>query len=272
MPNPPSPPTPGQLSSRVWIVPINDGEAVEIVGLLEALGERHLVSRQRHGATWANLEPELQSELVRLRAVEPGCSILGVEFAGPNPYGAANIDHHCYSDDDRSNERSSLEQCAAILGVALDRHQLLVAINDRAWIPGLEAAGASPGEIAAIRAQDLVAQGLGLADRARAESDLRTAQWLGDLALVTCPGGANSYHNDLLYGRATAALLMAPQLWSYSGPLHIELVALDLPEKHWSGGAQARGYFCVERPSPASRQRILRLLCGEPPSSLELLS
>lgn len=260
--------TASTLPIRLWVVPHNDGEAVEIVRLLASAGESCLITHQPHGATWEGLEPELRERLGRLRISDPGCRILGVELAGPNRYGASNIDHHSYSDDDRTNPLSSLEQCAALLGIALDRHQRLVAINDRAWIPGLEAAGATPQEIERVRQQDLVAQGLGPADRAQAETDLQSALWHGRLALVRCPRGSNSYHNDLLYGRADESLLMGPNVWSYSGPRHHQLASLGFPEKYWSGGSPVHGYFGIERPSPASRERIIRQLCGEVPEAL----
>lgn len=271
MPKPQPPPASSTQRSRLWVVPLNDGEAVEIVRLLRTAGERMLVSGQPHGATWEGLEPQIRDEIARARSEDSLSQILGVELAGGNPYGARNIDHHCYAGDDRSNTRSSIEQCAAILGVALDRHQQLVAINDRAWIPGLEAARATPEEIERIRRQDLAAQGLGAADREQANVDLASAVWVGRLALVRCPQGANSFHNDLLYRRADETLLISPEVWSYSGIRHRELQTLGLPEKHWSGGAPERGYFGVEQPSSGSRERILTLLCGEVPMALRTL-
>jgi hypothetical protein len=256
---------------RLWVVPRNDGEALAILDLLRVQSETVLVTAQPWGASWARLEAAIQDRLREWRAAHPGAPIYGIELAGPNDFGAIDIDHHFYAGDDRSNPLSSLEQCAILLGVVLNRHQQLVAINDRAWIPGLAAAGASPEEIEEIRGQDRAAQGLGPKDREQAQADLDGAVWLGRLALVRCPGGINSFHNDLLYGRADESLLIAPELWSYAGARHRELLSLALPEKHWSGGSPERGYFGIERPSPGSRERILIQLCGAVPAPFATL-
>ena len=238
--------------SRIWVVPNNDGEAVEIIRLLRSRSEAVLVSHQRWGASWANLEPAIRNQLEDAN----GHRIYGVELAGPNPYSAIDVDHHRYTGDDRSSPQSSLEQVAAILGVCLDRWQQLVAINDRAYFPGLEAAGATPAEIANVRAQDLEAQGLGPEDRLQAETDIATASWTGRSAIITCPRGSNSWHGDLLYPHADQWLLIGPDEWNYSGPRHLDFAALALGERTWTGGSPQRGYFGISQPSPKSQHAI----------------
>src|SRR5712692_6160335 len=123
--------------SRLWVLPLNDGEAVEIRRLLEDHGETPLISHQPWGASWANLEPELAQRLHEFRSRNPGGDIFGIELAGPNPFRAIDIDHHRYDHDDRSNPLASLEQAARILNVPLTRWQQLVAANDRGYIPAM---------------------------------------------------------------------------------------------------------------------------------------
>jgi len=240
--------------NRVWVVPCNDGEAVEIIALLREAGEHVLVSQQPWGASWAGLEPELRRQLDHQTAAPRSCQVEGVELAGPNPYGAANTDHHYYKSDDRRSPLSSLEQIAARLGRTLTRRQRLVAANDRGWVPAMRAEipDASPDEIEAVRAQDRAAQGLTPADRLRAERDLAAADWRGPRVLVPCPDGTSSWHSDLLYGRAGEWLLAGPLSWSYSGPRVADFLALGLPEDHWAGA----GFFGVSRPGAAARARL----------------
>ncbi len=115
--------------SDLWIVSLNDLESIEILRLLDALHQPVLISHQAWGASWAGLE----APIVRcLAATADGTQIVGVELQGPNAYGALNIDHHRYKDDDRSDPLSSLEQVALKLGASLTPWQRMVAVNDRA--------------------------------------------------------------------------------------------------------------------------------------------
>lgn len=167
-------------SARLWVVPRNDGEALEIVRLLVANREAVLVSRQSWGASWVALEPELSRIVSQWRRSNPRGVVIGIELAGKPPKRAGNIDHHWYPGDDRRHPASSLEQVASLLGVKLNRWQKLVALNDRGYIPALQEAGATEHEIAAIRDHDRCAQGLTADDRTSAERDIRSAQWSTD--------------------------------------------------------------------------------------------
>ncbi len=271
--------------SRIWVVPKNDGEAVEIARLLRDRGERVLVTRQPWGATWVGLEETVRRELegcqasgggqepsdlralgARGRVGDPaaGChpapQVYGVELAGPNGYGAVDVDHHYYQGDDRRSKLSSLEQVAGLLGVELTRRQRLVAANDRGWIPAMlsEVDGVSEVEIESVRAQDREAQGLTAVDRARAERDLAAAEWRGERVLVRCPDGGTSWHSDLLFGKAAEWLLEGPENWSYSGARVAAFVGLAMPEPHWAGA----GYFGVARPGAGSRVAVERCFWG----------
>src|ERR1035437_7630919 len=116
---------------RIWVVPQNDLEALAICELLESHGERVLFTSQPWGATWDRLEEGTQDCLKKQQETR----VYGVELSGPNSFGATNIDHHTYRDEDRWRPVSSLEQVAALLGVELDRRQELIAANDRGTYP-----------------------------------------------------------------------------------------------------------------------------------------
>lgn len=253
--------------NRLWIAPTNDLEALEIRDILTNARETLLITAQPWGATWSNLEPPVVHSIQSFRAASPESLIYGIELAGPNPFGATNVDHHIYPGDDRRSPLTSLEQVAAILGVTLTRDQTLVAINDRSWTPGLLEAGATPEQIRSIRARDRQAQGVTKADEDRAAHDLDSARQVSGLWLVPCPGGPISAHSDLLFdrtGRIEPFLLMSPQEWSYSGPQASQLAAIGFPESHWSGGSPDCGYFGIGNPSLPSRLRILKIL-NQPP-------
>ncbi len=243
--------------SRLWVLPLNDGEAVEIRRLLEHHRETVLLSRQSWGASWAKLEPKLAQRARDFRNQCPGGEIFGVELAGSNPFGAIDIDHHRYRDDDRSHPLASLEQVARILGVLLTRWQLLVAANDRGYIPAMLGLNATPDEIAAVRAQDRAAQGIGPEQERQAEQDLRQAVWRDDKVFVPCHTKPTAAHADRLFDRAREALLVSAPEWDYYGPRHQGLTAFRFPEAHWSGGDPRSGYFGIENPSHETQQKIL---------------
>lgn len=251
-----------RATPRLRVVPVNDAEAVEIRKLLGEQGEAVAVSRQRWGASWAGLEPEVRAAIAAFRQAHPGGLIYGVELSGPDPYGAVNIDHHRYGDEDRGQAASSLEQVAALVpgAVPLGRWRNLVALNDRGYIPAMESAGATWAEIEAVRRADREAQGVTAEQEAAAERDLaKRAEFSADgqRVRVECPDGSSAAHADRLYGRAREILLMAPGEWNYYGPRHRELAARFAGRRGcWSGGAEASGYFGIAAPDEAERRGV----------------
>src|ERR1039458_9907858 len=171
---------------RLWVIPMNDLEALEVRSLLASHSETFLESAQPWGASWSGLEPHIQASLASFRQQHPGAEILGIELQGSNAFAATNIDHHYYPGDDRTSPRSSLEQVAVRLDVELNRWQKLVAANDRSYIPAMLATGASPEEVARIRAADRAAQGLTPRHQDLAVSDIQQrAEWRGPKVLVS---------------------------------------------------------------------------------------
>jgi hypothetical protein len=257
---------------RIWVVPNNDGEAIELQGLLRERGERVLVTNQRWGASWSNLEPGIRGDLESFRQQHSNGVVYGVELAGTNRFSAVDIDHHSYRDADRAHALSSLEQVAAILAAPLSRWRQLVAANDRGYIPAMIELGASAEEIAMVRAQDRAAQGITPRQEARAESDLTDAEWIGKRVHVWCPEGVTASHSDRLHGRAEESLLESPQECVYYGPRHRTLASLQWPEHTYAGGNAAAGYFGLVAPGETSRERLKRLFwdAAKPQVSEEL--
>lgn len=109
-------------NEKVFVIPRNDGEAVEIGKVLEQVPEAEvLTTAQTWGASWDNLEPEIKDAMQQ--AAAEGKEIYGVELQGKAPEGCENIDHHSYDGgkDDRSNPLSSLEQVAKLVNVELTK-------------------------------------------------------------------------------------------------------------------------------------------------------
>jgi hypothetical protein len=245
----------------MWVLAVNDGEAVEIVRVLGERGEEMRISRQPWGATWEGLEADIQADLLQFRNANPESVILGIELAGANIYGAENIDHHRYDNDDRSNPLSSLEQVGIRLGVSLSHRQQLVAANDRGFIPAMQEMGASNEEIRDVRFQDLNAQGVTAEDIEVARREVGAATVYGGRFLVKSLLNPPTAHADILFLEKGARewLVCGPEVWSYTGPRHLQMAALHLIEKHWSGGLPESGYFGVQGSGAQTQQQLLTL-------------
>lgn len=159
------------LQQTLFVLPYNDGEAVRAVQILQALPAPHLlISQQRWGAV---LEKEMQ--LLRIKLNEAIKTVCIVEIPGQEVNAAGQlkceqelrtcglqveiIDHHFYHWIDRTHALSSLEQLCDKINWQLSDFDLHVAVNDRAWIPGLLALGLSLEQVRAVRNFDLCAQG-----------------------------------------------------------------------------------------------------------------
>lgn len=116
---------------RLFIVPMNDAESLEIIRMLLTQDEEVYKVSKGWGVSWDDVfeeYPELERD-PRLK--------IGVELGGKRPPTGINIDHHRYQVDDRYNEYCSLEQIASYLNIGLTEHQKLLCANDKGYIPGM---------------------------------------------------------------------------------------------------------------------------------------
>jgi len=213
--------------NRLWVVPENDLEAVEVINLLRRENEAVLVSKQRWGASWEQLEPALREEIENAVSSNPSLTVIGLELAGENPWVGQTVDDHQWGAGNRVAGRSALEQVAEFLGVELNQYQQWVAINDREWIPGLNRAGVPQGIIDAIRLSDRTAQGVTPDQEAQAVADIAGAEWHGSRVHVntTLSSFEVSPISDRLYGKADEWLTCASNAWIYNGPRYAEIWA-----------------------------------------------
>lgn len=245
-----------------FIVPANDGEAVEIRKILQAASIDLVVTRQHWGATWVGLEPAVAEKIEGFISANPSAVIYGVELGGPARWGAINIDHHIYRDENRSNEKSSIEQVAALLGVELTRHQTLIAANDKGYIPALRAMGATENEIKIVRAQDRLSQGVTPDQEAQAVADIRSAEIRDGKWLIRCPKGSTSAITDRIFGQYIELLTVdgLNGKWIYFGPRHMQFYALTeggTTLARWAGGDPKNGFSGVEKPTTETQTKIL---------------
>lgn len=175
---------------RIYIVPKNDLESVEIISALKKLGYEEnvnlFITEQGWGASWKNLEPEIieavREKVTPVEATDhhmghmwgqpyplkddciisleefnhpspghtysdetifapDGRNVYGVELQGEPLFGANNIDHHYYQNngkiDDRTQDKSSLEQVMALEGRRLTVDQMFIAANDKSFVDGM---------------------------------------------------------------------------------------------------------------------------------------
>ena len=148
------------------------------------------------------------------------------------------IDHH----NELSDLSSSLEQVAQLLGISLSREQLLIAENDRHYIPGMKAIGATDAEIADVRKRDRAAQGVTNEDEKLAEKSI--AENMSTLALrklvVHSLTDRFSTITDRLFGQYDSLLIYKDMELTYYGEgkeaLEVTFADLLRGDKMYAGG------------------------------------
>jgi hypothetical protein len=100
-----------------------------------------------------------------------GLDIYGIELQEDIPVSQNyhRIDHH----NDYSQRPATILQVADIIGIMPDRYIQLVAANDAGYIPAMKTLNASDSEIAEIRRQDRVAQGVTEVEELLAEQSVK---------------------------------------------------------------------------------------------------
>ena len=194
-------------NETLFVVPNNDGEAVEIQKLLKDNGWKYLGTGQQWGASWEGLETEIKQEInsgkyKNIYGVELQGSIFNKsEKLGLNQH-CIDIDHHKYENDDRTNKLSSLEQVAKIINVELTEYQKAVSYNDIHGIKGLKRKYKE--YVDAVAIQDMLAQGITEEQIQIAKESVKEAERVEKLVIVRCkhsktyPIKANINYNNII--------------------------------------------------------------------------
>ena len=219
---------------KFFVAPQNDAEAVAICNMLRHNGIEHAVTDQKWGASWSNLEPEIKAQIES--KVKEGYTVYGVELQGKAPTGSVNIDHHKYDGDDRSNDLSSIEQVASLLGIELTAYEKAVALNDKGYIPLMLEAGISAELVSTVRLADRRAQGVTAEMEKQAEKACASKEVCGTLTVVRLPHSKTSTVCDRLFGQYQDLLVLSED--GETNFFGSGAIIVQLQEKFggWAGG------------------------------------
>ena len=203
-------------SHKVFLIGGYDLEMISIIHILEK--RRDCVVWDNH-LRWDNAFLSSYQQTLLQYNDSP---IYGIELREDIavPFHYHRIDHH----NGQNEELSSIEQVASILNVRLTRYEMLVAANDKGYIPAMLALSATEEEIQTIRLQDRRAQGV-------SEEDEMKAVWAinnnlthcGQLIVVKSTTSSFSPICDRLYPYQSL-LVYTDNEWMFYGEGKAELV------------------------------------------------
>jgi len=229
-------------SQKVFLLGGYDLEMVTIKQMLEEREDSIVIDKH---LKWDNAKlSAYQQELPSY----PDNAIYGIELqedmTPPAKY--TRIDHH----NDWDQKLSALEQVAEIVGVQLNRHQQLVAANDKGYIPAMQALGATNEEIDRIRRSDRAAQGITDEEEMQAEKSITgNLERCGTLTIVKSITSRFSPICDRLFPY-NQLLIYTDREWMYYGEGKSRLVQHfynEITQKKVFYGGGENGYIgCVK--------------------------
>lgn len=177
------------------------------------------------------------------------------------PERIVSVDHHGpRAGKDRPTSLHQVFDLLELPPTAWTRRHNLVAANDWGYIPALLELGASPEEIAAIRAEDRAAQGVTPEQEAQAATAVRAAETLagGELILVRLPHSRTSAATDRLEPALGGPgcrnlLVLCPDETAFFGAGNLVMELDRAFPGGWYGGAlPKRGFWgCNTAPEEA---------------------
>lgn len=153
------------------------GHDLEMITIRDMLSQHRLNFIDRNllwGASWSDYQ-----DVIDTFDWEQG-TIIGIELSGMKPPLARQIDHH----NELAHLPASLQQVASLLNIPLTRQQLLIAANDRGYIPAMRKMGATEEEIQQIRRLDRKAQGVTDVMEEVAENDIQSINTCNGVAII----------------------------------------------------------------------------------------
>lgn len=176
---------------------------------------------------------------------EMGYRIYGVELrdAGQNlPDNYIAIDHHNQNED----FPSSLEQVCELLGKEMDRRLQLISANDKAYIPGMIALGATSEEISQIRQLDRQAQGVSEQEELEAEKAIENANNVRGLLCIKSRNKRFSPIIDKVFGKSDRTLVFTDSEFTYYGQgrnVVLKKLKVQFPDNDFYYGGGENGYL-----------------------------
>jgi hypothetical protein len=161
---------------------------------------------------WGAKLSDYQNELERIDADV----IYGVELIEDIPLqpNYRSIDHH----NTKSYLPSSIEQIAGIFNLQLSRHQILVAANDKGYIPAMIKAGATQQEIEEVRRNDRKQQGVTEEDEQKAGYSIKNnLEVIKDIFIIKSTTSKFSPITDRMFGKADKLIIYNDSKLCYYG-------------------------------------------------------
>ena len=216
-----------------------DAEMCEIRKILE----HHRLTFYDKKLHWGARASAYREELLKIDKKIPILIELKVDI--PLPDHAIIIDHH--GPQAGKDQPTSIEQVAELLGLSLNRWQKLIAANDRGWIDGLKAFGASETEIEQVRRYDRQCQGVTEAEETLAAQAIQEMEVINGIAVVRIPFRHISSVTDRLYGKYDDILVITPESINFSGDgKRVLKLAATFPEGWYGGNLPEKGFWGVE--------------------------
>lgn len=175
----------------IFLLGGHDLEMIEIRNILDNYEIKYLDDKLKWGAKLSAYKDSFDDEH----------TFVGIELIQDcdTPKNYILIDHH----NENHQKPSSIEQVATLLGKELNRHQKLVAANDKGHIRAMKAICATDEEVKDIRKLDKDAQGVTEADEKLAhESANNRARVQNGITIVDSLTNKFSPIADLMYGKA----------------------------------------------------------------------
>lgn len=192
------------------------GHDLEMCTIREILAFHHYLYVD-HQLNWANSKlSSYGQEIDQFLEKEPDGLIYGIELENDIGFSNQNyvlIDHH----NEYAGRASALEQIAVLLQLSMSWMWKLIAANDKRYIPGMEALGATKEEINTIRLLDRQAQGVTASDEHLAQKAImENLTKRGDLIIVKSFSSRFSPICDRLFPYEKL-LVFTDEEWMYYG-------------------------------------------------------
>lgn len=218
------------------------GQDLEMQEISHLLAQQNITSFDR-SLGWNNALLSAYSDILKDYS-SPSFHIYGIELrtdiTPPSNY--TLIDHH----NDLNSNPSSIEQVAKLLNINLTFCQQLIAANDKSYIEGMKALGATDAQIAEIRRADRKAQGVTELEEQQAKYALENSMRKeGNLIIVKSLTSSFSPICDNLYP-CEHLLIYTEKEWVYYGKARNDLIAYfkdEITNKHIYYGGSTTGYI-----------------------------
>lgn len=233
------------------------GHDLEMLTIRDLLTERGIPFSDKQ-LRWDNALLSQYTET--LQSIPSTHKIYGIELHEdiPLPDNYHTIDHHNHN----SQLPSALEQTASLLQIPMNRRMQLIAANDKGYIPGLIAIGATEKEITEIRLADRRAQGVTADDEKLAEQAItENLTHVGELIIIKATSHRFSPICDRLYPY-NKLLIYTDNEWIYYGSEVNEIKELfpnEMRQDKLFYGGMPNGYIGLKQDS-CTTEEISRMV------------